>query len=119
MSGFKNEMWKIEHKIGVYYVSKSNFGIGQEVGEFDDFSFLKKENFDKFLEQVNELSLTPEELNKLKEQREKEIDIGLTKLNNDIYQNEKDLGENDRVYLVTASIMATIGIASKVALLVK
>lgn len=119
MSGFKNEMGKIEHKIGVYYVSKSNFGIGQEVGEFDDFSFLKKENFDKFIEQVNELSLTPEELNKLKEQREKEIDISLTKLNNDIYQNEKGLGENDRVYLVAASIMATIGIAGKVAPLEK
>lgn len=31
------------------------------------------------------------------------------KLNNDIYQNEKGLGENDRVYLVAASIIATLG----------
>jgi hypothetical protein len=35
--------------------------------------------------------LTSEELEKLKEQREKEIDISLVKLNNDIYQNEKGL----------------------------
>ncbi|MBF4280114.1 restriction endonuclease subunit M, partial [Vibrio anguillarum] len=30
------------------------------------------------------------------------------------YQNEKGLGENDRVYLVAASIMATLGVAGKV-----
>jgi hypothetical protein len=35
--------------------------------------------------------LTSEELEKLKEQKEKEIDTSLVKLNNDIYQNEKGL----------------------------
>lgn len=30
-------------------------------------------------------------------------------LNNDIFKNEKGLSENDRVYLVAASIMATLG----------
>lgn len=33
----------------------------------------------------------------------------MVKLNNDIYQKEKGLGENDRVYLVAASIIATLG----------
>ena len=51
---------------------------------------------------------------KIKEAREKEIDMSLVKLNNDIYQNEKGLGENDRVYLVASSIIATIGIPGKV-----
>jgi len=114
MTGYKNETGKIEHQIGVYYVSKSNFGVGQRIGDFSDFSFLKKENFDAFIEQVNTLSLTQDEIEKLKEQREKEIDASLVKLNNDIYQNEKGLGENDRVYLVAASIIATIGISGKV-----
>lgn len=100
--------------IGVYYVSKNNFGIGQKVGEFSDLSFLKSENFDNFIERVNNLQLSQEEIEKLKEQREKEIDISLVKLNNDIYQNEKGLGENDRVYLVAASIIATLGIPGKV-----
>ena len=80
---------------------------------------LKKENFDKFIEQIKNLSLSQEELDKLKEQREREIDASLVKLNNDIYQNEKGLGENDRVYLVAASIIATLGIAGKVAPLEK
>ena len=42
MTGFKNESCKIEHQIGVYYVSKNNFGIGQKIGEYSDFSFLLK-----------------------------------------------------------------------------
>ncbi len=114
MTGYRDESGKIQYEIGVYYVSKSNFGVGQKAGEFSDFSFLKKENFDAFVKQVKDLNLSQEEIDKLKEQREKEIDASLVKLNNDIYQNEKGLGENDRVYLVAASIIATIGIPGKV-----
>ncbi len=119
MTGYKDDYGKLQHKIGVYYVSKSNFGIGQEVGEYTDLSFLKKENFDEFIEKIKRLSLTQEEIDKLKEQREREIDASLVKLNNDIYQKEKGLGENDRVYLVAASIISTLGIPNKVAALEK
>lgn len=119
MTGYKDEQGEIRHEIGVYYVSKNNLGVGQRVGDFNDFSFLAAEHFEDFISQVEELSLTPEELDRLKEKREKEIDASLTKLNNDIYQNEKGLGENDRVYLVAAAIIATIGIPGKVAPLEK
>ncbi len=119
MTGYKDEFGKIQHQIGVYYVSKKNLGAGQKVGEFTDFSFLAPKNFDSFIEQVEALSLTQEELDKLKEKREQEIKASLTKLNNDIYQHEKGLGENDRVYLVAASIIATLGIPGKVAPLEK
>ena len=119
MTGFKNDVGNIEYKIGVYYVSKSNFGIGQKIDDYTDFSFLKKENFDEFIEKVINLQLTQEEIEKLKEQREQEINASLVKLNNDIYQNEKGLGESDRVYLVAASIIATLGVPGKVAALEK
>lgn len=114
MTGYKDDFGKIQTQIGVYYVSKSNFGIGQKVGDFSDFSFLAPKNFDAFIEKVKTLSLSPEEIEKLKEQREQEINQSLIKLNNDIYLNEKGLGENDRVYLVAASIIATLGIPGKV-----
>lgn len=114
MTGFKNQNGKIEYQIGVYYVSKNNFGVGQKVGEYTDFSFLKKEHFDDFIDKVKTLSLTQKEIDRLKELREKEISASLVKLNNDIYQNEKGLGENDRVYLAAASIIATLGIPGKV-----
>lgn len=119
MTGYKTEAGKLEHEIGVYYVSKSNFGIGQKIDNYTDFSFLKKSNFDKFIEKVKRLKLTPDEIEKLKEQREREINASLVKLNNDIYQNEKGLSERDRVYLVAASIIATLGVPGKVAALEK
>lgn len=119
MTGYKDEYGKLQHQIGVYYVSKSNFGVGQEVGTYTDLSFLAPANFDAFIEKVKKLTLSQEELERIKEQREREISSSLTKLNNDIYQNEKGLGENDRVYLVAASIIATLGISGKVAPLEK
>lgn len=119
MTGYKDDFGKVQHQIGVYYVSKSNYGVGQKVGEFSDLSFLASNNFDTFIAKVKTLSLTQEEIEKIKEQRDAEITASLTKLNNDIYQNEKGLGENDRVYLVAASIIATLGIPGKVAPLEK
>ncbi len=119
MTGYKNETGKIQHEIGVYSVSKNNYGVGQKVGDFSDFSFLASKNFDAFIERVKTLSLTQEEIDELKEQREREIDASLRKLNFDIYENEKGLGENDRVYLVAASIIATLGIPGKVSTLEK
>ena len=119
MTGYKDEYGQIQHKIGVYYVSKKNLGAGQKIGEYSDFSFLSPKNFDAFAEKIKTLNLSQEELDKLREQREKEIDQSLRKLNFDIYQNEKGLGENDRVYLVAASIIATLGIPGKVSPLEK
>lgn len=114
VTGYKDENKNIKYEIGVYYVSKSNLGIGQEVGKFKDLSFLEDKNFDEFVTKIKNLALSPKELERLKEQKEKEINASLVKLNNDIYQNEKGLGENDRVYLVAASIIATLGVAGKV-----
>lgn len=114
MTGYRNEAGEIEREICVYYVAKSNLGVGQKVGEYSDFSFLAADNFDGFIEKIKALHLSQAEIDRLKEKREKEIDASLVKLNNDIYQNEKGLGENDRVYLVAASIIATLGIPGKV-----
>lgn len=119
MTGYKDDSDKLQYEIGVYYVSKSNFGIGQKVDDYTDFSFLKKNNFDSFIEKVKRLQLSQEEIEKLREHREQEINASLVKLNNDIYQNEKGLSERDRVYLVAASIIATLGVPGKVAALEK
>lgn len=119
MTGYKDASDKLQYEIGVYYVSKTNFGVGQKVDDYTDFSFLKKENFDRFIDKVKQLQLTPDEVERLRERREQEIKASLVKLNNDIYQNEKGLSERDRVYLVAASIIATLGVPGKVAALEK
>ena len=120
MTGYKDSTWKIHHQIWVYYVSKDNLWVGQKIWDFTDFSFLSEENFDNFIEEkVKNLHLSEEELEKIKDQKEREIELSLKKLNNDIYQNEDWLGENDRVFLVAASIIATIWIPWKVPILEK
>ncbi len=105
---------ELHYEIGVYYVGKDNFGVGQQVGDFTDLSFLTPKHFEAFVEQVHNLSLSLDELEKLKQRREQEINISLIKLNNDIYQNEKGISESGRVYLVAATIIATLGIPNKV-----
>ena len=119
VTGYKDSQHQLKLEIGVYFVSKNNLGIGQKVGEYSDLSFLKKQNFDKFVEKLEQLSLSEQELEDLKAKREQEISESLTKLNNDIYHNEKSLSETDRVYLVVSSIIATLGIPNKVAPLEK
>lgn len=109
VTGYKDTNGTLKHLIGVYYVSKANFGVGQKVDEYTDLSFLKKKHFSDFIEKVKQLSLPQDEIEKLKERREQEITASLVKLNNDIFKSEKGLSENDRVYLVVASIMATLG----------
>lgn len=114
VTGYKNELGVLLHEIGVYYVSSKNYGYGQEVAKYDDLSFLKKENFDAFIEKVKSLNLTDEEKQKSIEKREAEISSSLVKLNNDIYKNESGLGESARIYLVAASIIANLGIKGEV-----
>ena len=110
VTGWRDESGKLQSEIGVYYVSDKNYGYGQEVAKYTDLSFLKKENFDSFIEKVKSLTLTEEEKNKSIEKREQEISSSLVKLNNDIYKNESGLGESARIYLVAASIIANLGI---------
>jgi len=115
ITGYRDEATKeLHHEIGVYYVGKNNYGAGQRVDNYTDLSFLAPKHFEEFIEKVRNLSLTPEELEKLKQRREQEINISLVKLNNDIYQSEKGISESGRVYLVAATIIATLGIPGKV-----
>lgn len=119
VTGWKDATGVLRHEIGVYLVSKSNFGAGQKVDDYTDLSFLRKKNFSGFISKVKALALTPQQVERLKEQRDREIGASLVRLNNDIYQNEKGLSESDRVHLVAASIISTIGIPGDVATLEK
>ncbi|MDY3049459.1 MAG: hypothetical protein SOR40_06775, partial [Rothia sp. (in: high G+C Gram-positive bacteria)] len=115
ITGYKDVAGQLTLEFGVYYVGKENHGAGQEVGRYDDLSFLKPRNFQNFVEIIENLHLSDEEKEAIKQRREEEIETNLRRLNNDIYKNEKGISENDRVYLVAASIIATLGVPGKVA----
>ena len=116
MTGYKDKQGEIKHQISVYYVSKSNFGVGCKVDEYNDFSFLKSNNFDDFIEKAKNTEIPPEELASIKHEKEQEIDKSLTKLNNEIYNEEKGLGEETRMYLVFSAILATLDSKDKISI---
>ena len=108
MTGYKDEQGNIKHQIAVYYVSKDNYGVGSKIADYDDFSFLKSDNFDEFIKNAKNTEIPPEELAVIKHEKDQEIDKSLTKLNNEIFSEEKGLGEETRMYLIFAAILATI-----------
>lgn len=113
VTGHKDTSGTLQLDIGVYYVSAKNYGFGQEVDKYKDLSFLRKENFDSFISKIKRLNLTEEERRQSIEKREAEITSSLVRLNNDIFKNESGLSEQARIYLVAASIIASLGIKEK------
>ncbi|MFP6130749.1 VRR-NUC domain-containing protein [Helicobacter pylori] len=111
-------------QIAVYYVNKSNLGMGIDVSKgeqgYSDLSFLSRKHFNDFIKRVDTLSLSDKDLERIREKKNQEIEDCLTRLNNDIHKKEKlSLSEEDRLYLVVASIIANLGISNLVAPLKK
>ncbi|WQY11000.1 N-6 DNA methylase [Helicobacter pylori] len=124
ITGYKDNKGGICSQIAVYYVNKSNLGMGIDVSKgeqaYSDLSFLSREHFNDFIKRVDTLSLSDEDLERIREKKNQEIEDCLTRLNNDIYKKEKlSLSEEDRLYLVVASIIANLGISNLVAPLKK
>ena len=109
ITGYIDDFGKGQYLYGVYLVSSENLGAGQKIADYTDLSFLDKKNQDEFFETISNLSLSDKELQAIKDKRDNEISINLTKLNNDIYKSESGISESDRVYLVVASIIANLG----------
>ncbi|MCR1912958.1 MULTISPECIES: N-6 DNA methylase [Enterococcus] len=114
ITGYIDDYQKLQLQIGVYFVSKKNYGIGQRVGDFTDLSFLKKENFDGFIGKIEQLSLSSEELSIIHQKREDSIEDALTRINEKLYNQTKNISALSRIHLVASSIMANLGVPHKV-----
>lgn len=124
ITGYKDNKGGICSQIAVYYVNKSNLGMGIDVSKgekaYSDLSFLSRKHFNDFIKRLDTLSLSDKDLERIREKKNQEIEDCLTRLNNDIYKKEKlSLSEEDRLYLVVASIIANLGISNSVAPLKK
>ncbi|GAA7865037.1 N-6 DNA methylase [Helicobacter pylori] len=116
ITGYKDDKGGICSQIAVYYVNKSNLGMGVDVSKgeqgYSDLSFLSRKHFNDFIKRLDTLSLSDKDLERIREKKNQEIEDCLTRLNNDIYKKEKlSLSEEDRLYLVVASIIANLGIS--------
>ena len=107
VNGYK-EAGKTIREVDVWYVSKDNLFVPKHVGSYDDISFLLAGNVDAFIEKLDTLSLTSEELESRKQKLEDEIERKLKALNQSLH-DEQQIVVNNRVQLVAGLIMAGLG----------
>ncbi|MDF9627399.1 N-6 DNA methylase [Mesomycoplasma ovipneumoniae] len=113
--GEKNTNGKLEREVQVWWVSNNNHGKGQLIGKYSDFSFLSPKHFDEFIEKAKNSFLSEEEKEKNRQKTEDEMETALWKLHKDIYENELNIEPDTKLYLIVASIIASLGIPHKVA----
>ena len=105
------EVGKTIYEVDVWYVSKDNLFVPKHVGRYEDVSFLLDKNVPAFIEKLNSLSLSDEELNERKLKLEDEIERKLKALNQKLHE-EQQIVVNNRVQLVAGLIMAGLGAES-------
>lgn len=114
VNGYYEDDGKLVTEFGVYYVSQENYKIPKKIGEFSDLSFLLEKNIESFVNQIDSLSLTDEEIEKKARAVEDEIEAKLKDLNQ-VMNDSLEIPVKSRVELVTGMIMAGLGVDGKVA----
>lgn len=102
------ESGKTIHEVDVWYISKDNLFVPKHVGSYEDVSFLLVKNTKEFIEKLDALALTSEELEEHKLSLENDIDRKLKALNQRLHDIQEILVEN-RVQLVAGLIIAGLG----------
>lgn len=95
-------------EIKAYYVSKKNGGVPKEIVGFD-FIQMRQVNIDKFYADLDELSLTEPEKEKLKRDKEEILEQSIKKIHQRIYDDvslKTLLSTNEKLYLFSGLIMA-------------
>lgn len=102
------ESGKTIHEVDVWYISKDNLFVPKHVDSYADVSFLLEKNTKEFIEKLDALALTSEELEERKLALEDEIERKLKTLNQSLH-DEQQIVVNNRVQLVAGLIMAGLG----------
>ncbi len=95
-------------EIKAYYVSKKNDCIPKEIKDFD-FVLMKDSNIDNFYAMLDKLNLTPEEIEKMKRNKEELLEQSIKNIHQRIYDNNEIknlLSTNDKLYFFCGLIMA-------------
>lgn len=114
VNGYKEKGRKENtYEVSVWYVSKENLLVPKKVADYSDLSFLLHANIGDFLQRVDTLSLTEEEIEQQKIQLEDDIERKLKALNQKMH-DEQGIAVGDRVLLVAGMIMAGLGVEGEV-----
>ncbi|MBB1086305.1 HsdM family class I SAM-dependent methyltransferase [Limosilactobacillus fastidiosus] len=98
-----------------YYLSKNNNYVPKHIKELDDsLVLLKQENLSKLYDILDKLTLSEEELNKLKASTEAELEAKIKAIHQKLYEDKSlktILSTNQKLYAFTGLIMA--GLSTK------
>ena len=103
------ENGQLKTELGVYFLSKENLFVPKKIDDYSDLSFLKKKNIKTFVEKIDELKLTPEEIESKKLALEDEIEVRLKRLNQTMH-DDLQITVESRVKLIAGMIMAGLGV---------
>lgn len=93
-----------------YYVSKENNGVPKHIDSLDNnWDLLKPENVEVLFEKLDRLKLTDEEIERLTQQTEADLEKRVKDIHQAIYDDQSlktMLSTNEKLYLFTGLIMA-------------
>lgn len=108
-NGWKNTTDEVTYEISVYLVTKKNPELPIFVGNYKDLSFLNKKHTTKLFRKVVDLQKDPNELHLQAIRDEEKLDSILKKLNQYLH-DQKGILPAQRIFVVSASLMAAIGV---------
>lgn len=95
-------------EIKAYYVSQKNNNVPKQIKDFE-FVQMAEKNIDNFYALLDKLNLTPEELEKLKRNKEELLEKSIKDIHQRIYDDNEIknlLSTNDKLYFFCGLIMA-------------
>ena len=98
----------VDPEIKAYYISKKNDNVPKEIESFD-FVMMKETNIDSLYSVLDKLNLTPEEIEKMKRNKEEKLEQSIKSIHQRIYDDNEIknlLSTNDKLYFFCGLIMA-------------
>lgn len=102
----------ITYEISAWLISKKNFGVPKEIGEYTDLSFLNTINRTALSSKLKDILLTDAERERKAYEFENTIESNLKTLNQTMH-DDLHIAVSDRVELIAAMIMAGLGVKDK------
>lgn len=93
-----------------YYLNRKNLSQARKIGDFDDLSCFSHKYLNDFIAQIDTLTLTSAEREKVIEDLEGDIEKKLNKLNQFLHDELLNVSPNTRVTLLVGMIMAAHGV---------
>ena len=108
-NGWKDSTGEINYEVSTYLVTSKNPELPIFIGHYKDLSFLDKSNMTELFQQISDIQKDPDEIHRRSIRDEALLDSVLQNLNQYLH-DEKGILPAQRIFVVSASLMASIGV---------